>query len=97
MKSKITNEKKVYYRRKLTDNNLDSRSTWKLVYSFLGLKENKAPTRLKKDDQVISNPKEIAKEFIDIFHQKVKQLRDQTDKQPTIDPITRPQNWYPAI
>ena len=48
-----------------------------------------APTKLKVDDKIVTDPKVLANEFNHIFINKVKEIRQKVTDVPSIDPIER--------
>ena len=54
---------------------------------------SKAPRQLRHENRIINNPKIIAEVLNKTFKDKVRNLRNQTNVQPTINPADRLQQW----
>ena len=93
VKKAVENDKKEAYMKDLGDA-ATSKGAWRTAKNLLGMTKNLAPTTLKDDqDGMITNPLNIATKLNSFFIQKVTNLRNQTDNPPTIDPVTRLQQW----
>ena len=60
---------------------------------ILGKQVNKAPSRIRKDGKIITNPKDLANTFNNIFQDKIRKLRIQTSVNPIIQPAERLKSW----
>ena len=58
----------------------------KTVNDILGKQIDKAPTSIRKDGKIITEPKELADTFNNIFQEKLRKLRNQTSNNPKIKP-----------
>ena len=72
VKERLPKEKKEYYAKQLHDEKLTVKKTWQVVYDLLGRNDNKAPTKIVFENEVITNPKALANSFNRIFKSKVK-------------------------
>ena len=93
IKSRLEPDKSNYYENKFASPNLTPKNAWNTVYKILGSDNNKAPTKIKVDDEIISNPQKLADAFDKIFRGKVEKLRQKTDQNPRITPSTRLKEW----
>ena len=67
IKSRLEPDKSNYYENKFASPNLTPKNAWNTVYKILGSDNNKAPTKIKVDDKIISNPQKLADAFDKIF------------------------------
>ena len=72
IKKRLPVDEEYYHKNKLHDPNLDTRKAWKCVYNALGVIQNKSPAKLNFNNEIITNPKELAEAFNRIFKNKVK-------------------------
>ena len=93
VKARLDPDKASYYSDKFSARNSTPSNAWKTVYNILGYNDNKAPSKIKVDEKVISNPQELANAFHKIFKDKVSKLRQKTSLNPTTDPSTRLRDW----
>jgi len=93
VKSRIQTDKKNYYKNILHDQSLNSKNVWKTVHDLLGNVNSKAPRQLRHQNKIINNLKIMAEVLNKIFKDKVRNLRNQTNVQPTINPADRLQQW----
>ena len=93
VKSRLKKEEAEFYKNKFHDSNITIKKAWKTVYDILGQVENKAPTKIRVGDKIITAPKALANTFNKIFLDKVRKLRNQTDTNPKINPIERLKAW----
>ena len=63
------------------------------MYDILRQVDNKAPTKIKHGNKIITSPKALADTFNKIFQEKVKKLRAQTIDNPKVNPIDRLKAW----
>ena len=71
-----------------------SSQAWRAARSVLGIKKTLSPTSVKdKDGKLISNPSHLASMFNNFFMKKVRLLREKTNRNPKIDPVTRLNTW----
>ena len=66
---------------------------WKCAYDMLGKVDNKSPTKINHENQIITNPKALASAFNKIFREKVDKLREKTTTEPKVDPVERLNSW----
>ena len=71
-----------------------SKQAWKSARNILGINKNMSPTAVKdRDGTLVTNPDKLATMFNDFFIEKVRLLRSQTNSLPTVDPVSRLQQW----
>ena len=58
---------------------------WKCAYDMLGKVDNKSPTKINHENQIITNPKALASAFNKIFREKVDKLREKTTTEPKVE------------
>ena len=93
VKARLGVDETDFYKNKFHDVSLNIRKIWKIVYNILGQVDNKAPSKIREGNKIISNPKNLADTFNKLFKDKVKKLRTQTTTDPKINPTVRLQNW----
>ena len=93
VKRRLESDEKEYYKNKFNDENLTVKKAWQIANDILGRNDNKAPSKIVLDGEVISNPKILANAFNKIFNNKVKKLREKTNVEPKSDPIERLKHW----
>ena len=93
VKEYVIKGREEYSHRKLDNGDTSCQEMWNSVKDLLGLNKNLAPTKLKINGDIISNPKSLADSFNGIFVNKVKDLRNKTNNPPKIDPIVRLNNY----
>ena len=93
VKARLEKEEIEFYKNKFHDANLTIKKVWKTVYDILGQVDNKAPTKIKDGDKIITSPKALADTFNKIFQEKVRKLREQTKDNPKVNPISRLRAW----
>ena len=93
VKSRLKAEETEYFRHKFHDNKMSIKNVWKTVYGILGKQENRAPSCIRKDGKVITDPKTLATTFNKIFQNKVRKLRNLTTTNPKVDPSDRLKAW----
>ena len=93
IKRNIRNDEKNYYKVRFSDIKMTSKQAWKLAYDMLGKVQNKSPTKISYQNQIVSKPRELAKAFNEIFKEKVDKLRNKTTEEPKIDPVVRLESW----
>ena len=64
-------------------------NAWKTAKDLLGINKNLSPTTILQNGDSISNPTKVADIFNNLFIQKVQTLRENTNSEPTVDPIER--------
>ena len=85
---------KKYGREKALGDSTTSKQAWQTAKNILGMSQNLAPTALKDEDEgLVTNPTKMATILNSFFLQKVRLLREKTNKPPKIDPEVRLQNW----
>ena len=67
------NDREDYSHRTLDNRNTSVQIMWNSVKNLLGQNKNLAPTKLKINGDIISNPKELANLFNGIFVNKANQ------------------------
>ena len=93
IKSRLITDKKNYYAEKFDEKDCTPKTAWRTVYNILGSNENKAPSKIKIGENIVTNPQDLASEFCRLFLDKIKKLRQKTDQNPVEDPGTRLQRW----
>ena len=66
---------------------------FKTAYDTLKINKNASPTQLNVNGKVTHSPKEMANAFNQIFVNKAKKLKSQTEGQPSITPKERLKAW----
>ena len=89
VRHQLPKDQPTYYKNKFHDDNMTVRKAWKLAYELLGKVNNKSPTKIKHENEIISSPKALASAFSKIFSEKVRKLREQTNVEPKVDPVER--------
>ena len=55
--------------------------------------QNKSPTQIKTNENVVNKPKAMADAFNEVFLDKVEKIRRKTNQNPKIDPALRLRTW----
>ena len=93
IKKRLPIDEEYYHKNKFNDPNIDTRKAWKCVYNALGVIKNNSPAKLNFNNEIITNPKELAEAFNRIFKNKVTKLRDKVKNNPKINPCERLESW----
>ena len=93
IKKSLPEEEEKFYKKKLSSENITTKSAWKLVYEMLGQVNSKSPSKINLEGKIISNPKALATAFSKIFKDKVSKLRATTSTNPKIEPVDRLKSW----
>ena len=60
----------MYYKNKFKDAKMTIKKVWKTVNDILGKQTNRAPTSIRKEGKIITEPKELSEAFNNIFQEK---------------------------
>ena len=93
VKSRLKTEEAEFYENKFQKSQPSIKKVWNTIYDIIGKVNNKAPTKIKVDDKVITSPKTMANIFNSTFQNKVRKLREQTSTRPKTDPLERLRRW----
>ena len=93
VRHQLKKDQPTYYKDKFQDESMSIRKAWKLAYDLLGKVSNKSPTKIKHENRIVTNPKALASAFSQIFRDKVRNLCEQTNVEPKIDPVERLDEW----
>ena len=93
VRQRIIKDRGSYYQNQFQDQSFSVRQSWKLVYSLIGGKGAKGPSKISFNNSILSQPKEIAMALNRIFVDKVTKLREKTATEAKIDPILRLRSW----
>ena len=89
----VVKDRVNFYKGQFTDKSMNVKQAWKLAYDILGKSITRSPSKINFQNSIVTQPKEIANAFSKIFVDKVENLRKQTDRLSTINPISRLKNW----
>ena len=79
VKDSLKKDRQQYSNKILDGKNKTSKEMWNSVKDILGLNKNLAPTQLKINGEIENNPDVLDNAFNNIFVDKVKQFRAQTN------------------
>ena len=93
VKKKLEEDVKVYNEKEF-DSTKSSNYVWKSAYKFLGQNNNKAPSQIYHEGNLITSPEKLANAFNQIFLEKVKKIRQKAESQNVkINPVQRLKTW----
>ena len=81
------------YFEKNTNDEENIANAWKTAKDMLGITKNLSPTTVNVNGDNVTNPSKLANIFNQFFIQKVKDLRQKTGSNTTIDPVQRLRTW----
>ena len=93
VKDKVEEDMKDYNENEF-DSTKSSNYVWKSAYKFLGQTNNKAPSQIYHEGNLITSPEKLANAFNQIFLDKVKKIRQKAESQNIkINPVQRLKMW----
>ena len=86
--SLLKNAEKEHYGNKFNDENLTTKTTWKIAYEVLGKFRSSFPSQILHGGRLLSKPAEIATEVNKFFIDKIKKLKEEFSVSEEDDPIS---------
>ncbi len=82
------NKKKMYYQNRIIDARMDSKKIWNILNGLMGKRCRPTPSFLEADENILTNPVEIANYLSSFFNDRIQKLRDSMDTRKKKDCIS---------